>query len=121
MIGGPDLRMMFPSMFTAIYSFRAKSGKEQQLLDAWASITREFVRTRGSLGSRRHRNKDGKYVAIALWPDRAHWEAPSSSISPELEAARSAMHEACEEITTEHELDLVLDLWKAPGQRSTSL
>lgn len=31
------------------------------------------------------------------------------------------MHEACEEITTEHELDLVLDLWKAPGQRSTSL
>ncbi len=103
-------------MFTVIYTFRVKSGKEEAFQRSWAFITEEYLRTRGSLGSRLHRDQNGTFVAIALWPDREHWEAPGPNDSPELTNAREGMGAVCEEIRTVHELDIVQDLWltKAP-------
>ena len=109
-------------MFTVIYNFDVRPGREQEFLDAWAFITRDFIRNRGSLGSRMHKDKHGRYVAIALWPDRASWEAKPTDPAPELVAARETMMKACDLLRTEAELDTVLDLWvgspsagKSPG------
>jgi quinol monooxygenase YgiN len=101
-------------MFTVIYVFDVKPEREQEFLDAWAFITREFIRTRNSLGSRMHRDKDGRHVAIALWPDRATWEAKPTAPSEELNEARNTMMRACEIVRTDKELDTVLDLWAQP-------
>ncbi len=98
-------------MFTVIYVFDVKPDREQEFLDAWAFITKEFVRTRNSLGSRMHKDKDGRHIAIALWPDRASWEAKPNEPSEELTAARTTMMRACELVRTDKELDTVLDLW----------
>lgn len=98
-------------MFTLIYTFRVKPGMEEAFQRSWAFITEEYKRTRGSLGSRLHRDQDGAFVAIALWPDRARWEELAPSASPEMEAARSTMREACAAIRTAHELEIVQDLW----------
>ncbi len=98
-------------MFSVVYSFDVKPEREQEFLDAWAFITRDFIRTRGSLGSRMHRDKEGRLVAIALWPDRASWEAKPVDPSPELVAARDTMMKACEILRTDRELEMVIDLW----------
>lgn len=99
-------------MFTVIYTFRVKAGMEEVFQRSWAFITEEYLRTRGSLGSRLHQDKEGLFVAIALWPDREHWEAPGPTDSPVLTNARESMREACEEIQTTHELVVVQDLWR---------
>ena len=98
-------------MFSVVYSFDVKPDLEQEFVEAWAFITRDFIRTRGSLGSRMHRDKEGRFVAIALWPDRASWEAKPMDPSPELKAARDTMMKACELLRTDRELDLVMELW----------
>ncbi|HNA33000.1 MAG TPA: hypothetical protein PL106_07745, partial [Flavobacteriales bacterium] len=77
----------------------------------WALLTREFIRSRGCLGSRMHRDKHGRLVAIAIWPDRAAWEAKPTDPAPELVAARQTMMKACELFRTEAELETVMDLW----------
>lgn len=102
-------------MFTVIYLFDVKPDREEEFLASWAFITKEFIRTRGSLGSRMHKDKEGRYVAIALWPDRATWESKPQEPSPELTAARTTMMRACEIVRTDKELDTVLDLWVVPG------
>lgn len=99
-------------MFTVIYTFRVKGGQEEAFQQSWAHITEHYKRTRGSLGSRLHRDQDGTFVAIALWPDRQHWEAPGPPDTPALAAARSTMRDACEEIRTRYELEVVQDLWQ---------
>ncbi|MBX2980871.1 MAG: antibiotic biosynthesis monooxygenase [Flavobacteriales bacterium] len=99
-------------MFTVLYTFRVKPGMEETFQRSWAFITEEYMRTRGSLGSRLHKDENGTFVAIALWPDREHWEAQGPTDSPELTNARDRMREACEEIQTTHELVVVQDLWR---------
>ncbi|HMW97738.1 MAG TPA: antibiotic biosynthesis monooxygenase [Flavobacteriales bacterium] len=98
-------------MFTVIHNFDVRPGREQEFLDAWALLTREFIRSRGCLGSRMHRDKHGRLVAIAIWPDRAAWEAKPTDPAPELVAARQTMMKACELFRTEAELETVMDLW----------
>lgn len=97
-------------MFTVVYTFRVKPGMEERFRASWAFLTAEYRRTRGSLGSRLHRDRDGRLVAIALWPDRARWEDPGPT-TPELAAAQQALRACCDEVATEHELELLEDLW----------
>lgn len=62
-------------MFVAVYWWRVKPGKEEQFRAAWRRGT-ELIRERyGSLGSRLHRDRDGRFVGIAEWPDEASWQA----------------------------------------------
>jgi glutathione S-transferase len=61
-------------MFVAVYWWRVKPGKERQFRDAWCRGTRAIARIYGGLGSRLHRERDGRFVAIAEWPDYGTWK-----------------------------------------------
>lgn len=99
-------------MFTVIYTFRVKGGQEEAFQQSWAHITERHMGTRGSLGGRLHRDQNGAFVAIAPWPGRRRWEAPGPPDTPALAAARTTMGDACEEIRTSYELEVVQDLWQ---------
>ncbi len=61
-------------MYVVVYWWRVKAGKEEQFRDAWRRGTRQIARLYGGLGSRLHRAPDGRFVAIAEWPDRETWQ-----------------------------------------------
>ena len=62
-------------MFVVAYWWRAHPGKEEQFRAAWRRGT-ELIRAKyGSLGSRLHRDEEGRFVGVAEWPDRATWQA----------------------------------------------
>ncbi len=52
-------------MLSAVYSFEVKRERKEEILEAWAFITRDPIRSCGSLRSRMHRGKDGHLVAFA--------------------------------------------------------
>lgn len=62
-------------MFVAAYWWKVHPGKEEQFRAAWRRGT-ELIRARyGSLGSRLHRDDQGRFIGVAEWPDRATWQA----------------------------------------------
>lgn len=61
-------------MFVAVYWWRVAPGKEAQFREAWRRGTREIARIYGGLGSRLHRESDGRFVAVAEWPDHETWK-----------------------------------------------
>ena len=62
-------------MFVAVYWWRAHPGKEEQLCKAWHGGTELITQIYGSYGSRLHRDRDGRFVGYAEWPDEAIWRA----------------------------------------------
>jgi quinol monooxygenase YgiN len=62
------------AMFVVVYWWRVKPGKEEQFREAWRRGTREIAAIYGGLGSRLHREQDGRFVAIAEWPDHETWQ-----------------------------------------------
>lgn len=63
-------------MFTVIYRWEVRDGCEQRFERAWRSRTDKIAALRGSFGSRLHRDANGVYTAIALWPTREAWANP---------------------------------------------
>jgi heme-degrading monooxygenase HmoA len=62
-------------MFIAVYWWRVQPGKEEQFRKAWHRGTELITRIYGSYGSRLHRDRDGRFVAYAEWPDETTWRA----------------------------------------------
>lgn len=62
-------------MFVVIYWWRVHPGKEEQFRNAWARGTVLIGKRYGGLGSRLHQEADGRFVAMAQWPDEATWQA----------------------------------------------
>ena len=62
-------------MFVAVYWWRVHPGKEEQFRKAWHRGTELITRIYGSFGSRLHRDRDGRFVGYAEWPDEATWRA----------------------------------------------
>ena len=62
-------------MFVAVYWWRVHPGKEAQFEQAWHRGTELITRIYGSYGSRLHRERDGRFVGYAMWPDEARWQA----------------------------------------------
>ena len=62
-------------MFVAVYWWKVKPGKEEQFRKAWRRGTKLIQERYGSLGSRLHRDADGRFVGYAEWPDEATWRA----------------------------------------------
>tara|TARA_R110000850_G_scaffold136540_2_gene257723 strand:+ start:703 stop:1017 length:315 start_codon:yes stop_codon:yes gene_type:complete len=61
-------------MFVAAYWWTVHPGKEDQFRAAWRRGT-ELIREKyGSLGSRLHRDRDGRFIGVAEWPDEASWQ-----------------------------------------------
>ena len=60
-------------MFVAVYWWRVHPGKEEQFRKAWHRGTELITQIYGSYGSRLHRDRDGRFVGYAEWPDEATW------------------------------------------------
>jgi heme-degrading monooxygenase HmoA len=60
-------------MFIAVYWWRVRPGKEEQFRAAWRRGTELITEKYGSFGSRLHRDRDGRFVGYAEWPDEATW------------------------------------------------
>jgi heme-degrading monooxygenase HmoA len=61
-------------MFVVVYWWRIESGKEEQFREAWRRGTAQIQHIYGSLGSRLHRESDGRFIGVAEWPDRETWQ-----------------------------------------------
>jgi hypothetical protein len=61
-------------MFVAVYWWRVHPGKEEAFREAWRRGTELITRRYGSFGSRLHRDRDGRFVGYAEWPDEATWQ-----------------------------------------------
>jgi heme-degrading monooxygenase HmoA len=61
-------------MFVAVYWWRVHPGMEDQFREAWRRGTEHITRIYGSYGSRLHRERDGRFVGYAEWPDEATWQ-----------------------------------------------
>ena len=83
-------------MFAVVYRWRVATDKEQQFQQAWECLTREFLSSAASLGSRLHRSSDRIWVAYAQWPSRDAWERAALS-SNEGRAAFDSLLAAVEE------------------------
>jgi len=62
-------------MFVAAYWWKVHPGKEDQFRAAWCRGTALIQARYGSLGSRLHRDDQGRFIGVAEWPDRATWQA----------------------------------------------
>lgn len=85
------------AMFIVMFEFVVREGLEDQFLASWPSVTQGIYLFKGSLGSRLHRNSDGRLIAYAQWPDRQTWEAASAiEMSPEHERQLQRMQASLE-------------------------
>ena len=100
-------------MFAVIYRWKIKAGREIEFRDAWAERTGEIKKEYGTLGSRLHRSKDGRYWAYAQWPSRESWENASPK-SGMMSSSAQIMSEATEEFEIIAELDVIADLLEPP-------
>lgn len=79
-------------MFIALYQFSVKTGHEHAFRQAWLELTQGIYQQRGSLGSRLHREVNGKYIGYAQWPSRSAWEnAGDIQLDERYRAARDRM------------------------------
>jgi heme-degrading monooxygenase HmoA len=95
-------------MFTAIYRWRLKPGKEDQFIEGWTRVTTAIYAGCGSYGSRLHKCADGTWLAYAQWPDAATRE---NCHHPEHEGRR-LMSEAVAEDLDPISAEVVLDMLK---------
>jgi len=88
--------------FVAAYWWKVRPGHEARFRAAWREGTRLIRERYGSLGSRLHRDQDGRFVGIAEWPDRATWQrAYDAAMAYDNEAVREAFLTALEDSAEE--------------------
>ena len=97
-------------MFTVVYRWRVKPGKEAVFCDVWRRRTEKIHAVSGSYGARLHRQPDGAYFSIALWPSREAWESnvPLPDDEEDARLFRESVAETLPPITG----DVVDDYWK---------
>jgi len=100
-------------MFTVIYRWRLEPGTDAAFIGAWRNRTEKIYAARGSYGSRLHREPDGTYCAIALWPSQAAWEANEPPLRDD-DADAAAFKQSVVESLPVLTMELVTDLWKLP-------
>jgi heme-degrading monooxygenase HmoA len=101
-------------MFTVIYRWRIKPDLESAFRTAWHNRTEKIYAVRGSYGSRLHREPDGTYCVIALWPSCEAWEAPEPPL-PDDEADAATFRDSVAEWLPTLTMETVDDLWRLPG------
>jgi hypothetical protein len=102
-------------MFAMLYQWRIIPGSEDAFVHAWARRTEMLVDEQGSWGSRLHRTTDGRFIAYAMWPDRATW-ANADQVPPGEDAARlrAIMRSSAVRLRRDLALDLVEDHLRSP-------
>lgn len=100
-------------MFTVIYTFQVKAGKNEQFEKAWLNLTELIYQFEGSLGSRLHKTEgDNNYIAYAQWPNKAKWQNSGDQLPVKAKELSAAMHNSCKEIKVSYELEMIDDLIK---------
>lgn len=97
-------------MFYAVYSFKIKPELRIQFLESWRELTLLIRDFEGGLGSRLHQLNDAEYIAYAQWPNRDLWNNAGDKLPAFAEKHRTKMREACTNISTVYELEMVEDL-----------
>ena len=97
-------------MFAVIYSFEVRENHEDQFFKAWNGLTNLIYKHEHSLGSRLHKSKENEYIAYAYWPDRETWENSGNNLPEQATSFRNEMRDACIEIKTLFQLNLIDDL-----------
>ena len=100
-------------MFIVIYEFIVKDDMEEEFAAAWLEVTRGIYKYYGSHGSRLQKDKSGKYIGYAQWPDRETW-AHDWSADTRLEPARTTMRSCLHAVNTVYETNVVSD-YLQPG------
>jgi quinol monooxygenase YgiN len=106
-------------MFVAVYWWRVKPGKEEQFRAAWRRGTELITAKYGSYGSRLHRDRDGRFVGYAQWPDYETWkrafDAQMRYDEPETrQRFAEAVAEAPEDGEPAFAMEVTDDLWTQP-------
>ncbi len=95
-------------MYSLIYRFQVKPGREEDLIRSWTEITEGYLEHGGSLGSRLHTSEAPLvYVAYAQWPNREQRE--SAELPEQYRPAQQLMADSCEKIETMHQLQMIED------------
>ena len=101
--------------FAVLYTFEVHPGAEHQFIEAWSDLTHLIRRHRGGLGSRLHRDAQGRFRAYAEWPSRAVFEA-DTPLPTEADEVIARMRAT---IATRHdpiELEIERDLLSSRGR-----
>ena len=96
--------------FAVIYQFNVIQGKEEQFLSSWKRMTELIYEFENSFGSRLHTEKNGSYIAYALWPDSKTWENAGHHLPIEAEQLRHEMRSSCHDVQTLFEMEIQEDL-----------
>ena len=59
---------------SVLYFFDVKEDQEQVFIENWTKLTALIYEYQGSLGSRLHKTKDGRYYGYAMCPNKELWE-----------------------------------------------
>jgi len=95
-------------MFIAIYEFDVKDDKEDKFIEAWREVTEVIYKNYGSYGSRLQKDKSGKYVGYAQWPDQETWARDRSSDTA-LQRARDTMWSCLNSSKTVYAAEVISD------------
>lgn len=103
---------MAENRFSVLYSFYLNDGKEIEFIDTWTKLTKLIYKHEGSYGSRLHKVNDQLYIGYAQWPNKSVWEQSGDHLPEDAAGLRQQMRACCNEIKTEYELEVVVDLIK---------
>lgn len=69
-------------MFSVVYEFAVLERNEGEFKKVWHELTLLIKETRGSLGSRLHKDtmRNNVWIAYAQWPNKETWGNASPSV-----------------------------------------
>lgn len=98
-------------MFSVLYTFKVKDGHDDDFIEGWTGLTKLIYQYEASYGSKVLTDQNGNYVAHAQWPSKEVWlNAGANLPKDESDKFRMQMKEACHEMETLFEMELVVDL-----------
>jgi heme-degrading monooxygenase HmoA len=100
-------------MFTVIYRWRVKPGRQSDFMRTWRTRTDRIYDTRGSYGSRLLEEDDGTYCAIALWPSREAWAATEPALPDDFDDAQT-FKDSIDEWLSTTTMSVIDDAWRIP-------
>lgn len=95
-------------MYTILYEFIVKQGKEKEFIESWKSVTQLYIQHGNGLGSRLHLVGDQTYIAYAQWPNSDTRE--NATLPFEKEAIGEQMRATCNSIKVVYRMNVVEDL-----------
>lgn len=98
-------------MFATFFQWTIHSGREEDFLQIWNEGTALLLQ-HGSLGSALFKGADGKYSALARWPDRQTRDAAFDTVRDADVFAR--MRECVAETNRWDDVEQLSNMWRFP-------